>query len=688
MLTEVFCPKCQAKLRSASDLTGKTVRCGKCQERFRASPNSAPLEASAGNTQMLNAVELQAMKAAAKPVRSALEAIDDLPVLEPMPAPKAAAKIAAKPVAAASPTPIPATNAFSFDDAPPEKTKKKKRVEEDEGEEPVAKKKKKRVDDEDEKPVTKKKKKARDAEEEIDTVVDGVNAPTAAGAFSFDDAPEPPKKKRSKRSDDDDDEDEKPKKKKSPLVLILVAGFLMLFVLAGGGGAAYYFLVVKKQDVAKAPPSTAKANPESKATKPDTKATGTGATEPASAKSTGTEPTGSKPKPTPTPKGGPKSPQAPKSNLPKAPAGEVALVSPAKMKFTVDFVPEKILALRVSGENNDAKVFIARNTFGGLMGQGAKDTIDRFAADTGAKIGSCELNADGTKWPRPFEASPDGKHIIVEAPAGKLSLYSFEENKFLLEGIDPFAGKANRKGPLKGLNWKGNESFFVSDFNGSSDEWSVADKKMTKAGPNLADVESDTKVVVSPLDDKGVFLAALRDSQIFVIQNGVLNGPSGLPEASAVPIALAGSTLADRVKMAVVANIKDTTQFMVYVLNFTDKDVMPVAIRLPEGIGAVTGIAWQSFDSLVVTIEGGAGALLIDLDEQYAVGYVKSPAGKTQMFGKAPFNTLWYAVADPAGKTQITTVNLDFDGYKKLAEDAKAAKMPTFIVPSEKGLSK
>jgi len=674
MLNEVSCPKCQAKLRSNNDLTGKTVRCSKCQERFRASPNNAPVGASLGDSQTLSAVEIAALKPMAKPVRSALEAIDDLPVLDAMPA----VKTVVKPVAISIPAPAASSaNAFAFDEAPEPPRKKRARAEEDEEEETSA---------------PKKKKKSRDDEEEQETVVDEIASPTATDAFSFDEAPTPSNKKSKRRieddeddEDDDDEEDAKPKRgrpkvaKKGPSVLLLAGIAIGFLVLAGGGVAAY--LMLGKKDVAKAPTSAAKSvaapEPDTKATKPDTKATGT---EPI------TKPTG---KGKPPPKGGPKTPPAaPKSNIPKAPAAETKLASVTKDKFTIDTSPDSIKAFRIVGDGPDRKIFIARNSFAGFQGQGAIDTIDRYAIDSGAKTGSCDVKSDGVKWPRPIEASPDGKHLIVEGPAGKLSLYSFEEKKFLIEGADPFAGQANRKGPLKGLNWMGNDTFLVSDANGSTDEWSVADKKVKKAGPKLPDAEADAKIVVHPLDDKGEVLAVLRDSQFFLIQKGKAQGPGSLPEASAVPIALAGSTLADRVKMAVVAQIKDTTQHMVYILNFSDKDKGPIAIRLPDGIGTVTDIGWQSVDSLIVTIEGGAAALLIDLEEEFPVGYIKSPSAKAHVFGKATFNSLWYAVADATGKTQLSGVNLDFDGYKKMAEDAKASKIPVYIVPDEKGISK
>jgi hypothetical protein len=683
MLNEVVCPKCKAKLRSNNDLTGKTVRCSKCQERFVASADVAPPPVSQGDTQMLSAMEIAAMKPKAAPVKSALEAMDDLPVLDPMPAAKPVAKAVPKVVAAPAPAEIPAppapANAFAFDEVA-EKPRKRKPADDE--------------DDEDEDPRPRKKTRSDDDDEDQDTVVDEA-APASTGAFAFDEAPEPASKKKSKRRLDDEEDDDRPRKvkgkpaKKGPPVLLLAGVAVGFFVLAGGGVAAY--LLLGKKSVAKAPTSAAAKAPvevaDAKPTKPGTKATA--GVEPPPA----TKP--EKPDTPPPPKGkgpkvNPKTPAAggPKSNLPKAPAADPMLVSAIKEKFTIDAAPESIKAFRIVGEGPDRKIFIARNSFAGFQGQGALDTIDRYAIDSGAKIGSCEVKADGVKWPRPFEPSPDGKHILIEGPVGRFSLFSFEENKYLIQGEDPFAGKANRKGPLKGLNWKGNDAFHVSDHNGSTDEWSVATRKLKKAGPNLPDADAEAKVVVHPLDDGGELLAVLRDSQFYILQQGASKGPGSLPEASAVPIALAGSTLANRIKMAVVAQIKDTTQFMVYILNFSDADKPPLAIRLPEGIGPVTGIGWQSIDSIVVTIEGGAAALVIDLEEEYPIAYVKSPAAKAQIFGKATFNSLWYAVADPAGKTQVGGINLDFDGYKKMAEDAKGNKSPVYIVPGEKGIAK
>lgn len=667
MLTEVFCPKCQAKLRSPTDLTGKTVRCSKCQERFRASDNAAPPAASIGDTQMLSAMDLPAPKAIAKPARSALEALDDVPVSDAM----TTVKAVAKPVAAAPPTPAPAA-AFAFDEEPPEKTKKKKKP-----------------------PVE---------EEEIETVDEAVKSPPTADAFSFDDAPEPPKKKKSSKrvieeeeDDEDDDEDvkdrkrgKKEEKKGSPILPLMIVGFVLLLIVAAVAG---WWVLIKQPALAKAKASIAApiaAPVESKTSKPDAKSTATKATEPSSTKPTPPE-TGTGGKPKPPPKGGPKTPPAAaKGVLPKPPTAETAIIAVAsKEKFVVDVAPDLIKAFRVAGDSTDRKVFIVRNSFAGFQGQGALDTIDRYAADTGAKIGSCEVKADGVKWPRPFEASPDGKHIVVEGPAGMLNLYSFEENKFLLQGVDPFAGKANRKGPLRGLAWKGNGRFVVCDHSGNPDEWSVADKKLASASKtNLSEPESDAKIIVSALDSKGEFIAIVRGSQFHISQGGALKGPGALPETSAVPIAVAGSALADKLKLAVVANIKGTEQHMVYVLNLSEASAKPIIIALPDGLGAVTGIAWQSIFTLVVTIEGGAAALLVDIEEEVAVGYLKSPTAKPQVFAKAPFNTLWYAIPDSAGKTQISSINLDFNSYKPMAEAAKANKMPAFIVVKDTGIEK
>src|SRR5476651_1743293 len=128
MLTEVQCPKCQSKLRSPKDLTGKAIRCKKCDTRFNVGFQPFNGE-SIGDTLMISAAEIQLppvpapIKPVAKvPVKHILNQDDDLLVLDPLEktvAKKAPAKSVPLPLPAQdAPTPAPAASAFAFDEAP------------------------------------------------------------------------------------------------------------------------------------------------------------------------------------------------------------------------------------------------------------------------------------------------------------------------------------------------------------------------------------------------------------------------------------------------------------------------------------------------------------------------------------------------------------------------------------------
>ena len=707
MMTEVQCPKCHAKLRSANDLTGKSVRCKKCETRFRAVGEASPGE-SVGDMQALRVMEITLPRVqTAKPVtKVAVKRIinqDDDSLMELDPLKKPTAKATAKAAPIPLPPPAQVANPLSFDE-PAEKPKKKKKTREEDDEtvnngfpqsvatlpdagssafsfddppEPPKKKKKRASDEEDEDEIrTKKKKKRASDEEDEDEDVDR------------------PRNKKGKRNyDDDNDGHEKPKygnkSNKTGSSRMLFLGIGILVVLLGGAGIAALLLIGKK-DKAKTTPST---NPVSVAqvlakgagAKPtETKPAGTETTKPAV-----TEPTKTT---EPSPKGISKEPKPPlvvKSGIPKAPAAVLNKVAKTEFKITCDYSPESIKAFCTSKEAGTLKIFLVRNTFGGFNGFGAEDTIYRFEGGSGADAGSVKVKGEGCVWPRPFEASPDGKQILIEAPAGKLTLYDFEEKKFLLEGVDPHNGMAMREGPMKSCGWLTDGKFFVVDKNSSIDIWSAAEKKVLTVGLGLNNpkTEDTAKIIATAVGSSGKYVVSTLDNQSMVTSNGApaIQKPIQYAANGAIPLGIAGDVTGEKVAYLYQSGIDQ------YELAVGDTKTAPTkTIQLPADCGKALEVSWQAQDTIVVSIEGGQAALLIDTEEMIVVGYLKCPTAKGQVFAKGMFPLIWWAIPDSMDpkKTVIASAKLDFDDYSKMRTDTKLSRNIPYLVPREDDLAK
>ena len=118
----VPCPGCQSTLKAPENMAGKKAKCKKCGVSFRIPGGDAPTGDTAGDSQMLSAMDLPIPESAADPFDFAAptpQPVAKKSVAIPKPEPKAPAPLLPKP-AAKLPPPKPPALKLKDDEAPAE----------------------------------------------------------------------------------------------------------------------------------------------------------------------------------------------------------------------------------------------------------------------------------------------------------------------------------------------------------------------------------------------------------------------------------------------------------------------------------------------------------------------------------------------------------------------------------------
>lgn len=650
MPIDVVCPKCLSRLRAPDEVVGKSVRCKKCQEKFKV-PNPGPPVDSVGDTQQLSVLEMPLPKLAPKPAAPEPMMLDDSAFDEPLPAAVAAAKPAALPV----------------DEEPP---RKKKRPRDDEEDDERPRKKKEKM-----KPVIGGEPTFAMPGAAEDPAPIFVPPPVHASQFSFD-APPPdskriaddddddrPKKKKKNRDDDDDDPPAPAGKKPAKgnkMLMILGALAAVLLLGCGGAVAAVYFFVIKvADDVSKATITVGTT------TKFDGNNTNSRSTKPAG-------------NPAPIPP----VPGSPISTLALPPAGEskgpiVGVGTATALPFSPEFVRQ------VHGFDHPVSgwtMVAVYQSSPGFMGKGAEDAVFRF--DPARKIaGEFKVDADGIEGRRILDFSDSGERVAIEAPKGRLTVYDFPTKTKLFDGFDPQLGTEAIAGLAFGDS-KGDRVAVVLK-NGTVDVWDVNERQ--RVGKRTAE-PGKVSVVVEPRrygSDKGV-IASKGWIKSVNWKTGQVGPAIKLPAKSGAPQFLAAQGQDALGHTAIIHTPDDGTDRELLVVDKVGAAVWRLAI--PAAAGDPRTLRWFHYDKeIAVGFEPAKGMVLLDFAEKTVYGYLKPTPDKSVLSETGEL----YLVPDPKapGKAAVVTASIDVKPYFALLEAAKAGKVPERLFAKPDGIS-
>ena len=654
MPIDVVCPMCQSRLRAPDEVVGKSVRCKKCQEKFKV-PNPGPPVDSVGDTQQLSVLEVPLPKIAPKPGAPEPMMLDDSAFDEPLPAVVAAAK----PVA------------FPVDEEPPRKKRRPRDDDEEDDDRPRKKKEKS-------KPVIGGEPTFAMPGAAEDPAPAFVPPPVHASQFSFDapqavskrvaaddDDDDRPEKKKKKKHDADDDDDDPPAAGKKPakgnkMLLILGAVAAVLLLGCGGAVAAVYFFVLKvADDVSKATVTV-------------------GTTTKSDGNNTSTRPTKVAGNPAPIPP----VPGSPVSTLSLPPAGESkGPVIGAGTATPLPFSPEFVRQVHnfVHPVTGPTMVAVYQSSHG-FMGKGAEDAVFRF--DPARKIaGEFKVDADGIEGRRILDFSDSGERVAIEAPKGRLTVYDFPTKSKLFDGFDAQIGAEAIAGIAFG-DVKGDRVAVVLK-NGTVDVWEVNERQ--RVGKRTAD-SGKASVVVEPRrfgSDKGS-IAGKGWIKSVNWKTGQLGPAIKLPAKSGAPLFLAGQAQEALGHTAILHTPDDATERELLVVDKVGAAVLRLA--LPAAAGEPRTLRWFHYDKeIAVGFEPGKGMLLVDFAEKTPYGYLMPTPDKSILSETGEL----YLVPDPKvpGKAAVVTASIDVKPYLALVEAAKTGKVPERLYAKPDGIS-
>ncbi|OWK40433.1 MJ0042-type zinc finger domain-containing protein [Fimbriiglobus ruber] len=662
MALEIPCPQCQSILRAPEEAIGKRVRCKKCNHRFHVPSDEIVLDVLA-DSQMLSAIDSPVVVPPAQPAPvvpkpAANPAPDDLGLVEEPGA--AAAPVVISGAAAAS------SNPFSFD---------------------------------------------------------GGSGPAPILAGTDDAAPPSPSKSRRRHAGHGDKapahDDKGPKKSGRKMILILGSlAAVMFFGCAGGVGAiAYYF--GKTQQVAQAPPSAkadaargvadagkAKDKGKDKAKdkaegKADAKGKDLAKSEPlstdaASPPAPGPEkPAARQMKPAAMKAGAvatpaPAAPAAPVVfALPAPPTGAVQPVAREKVKIVMEAPVAAVRSVRFAHGAVPVAAVLWKST-PAFQGAGAIDTVDVYSTATKNRAERVTFPADGVTGDRLFDISPDGSRIVLELPAGKLTVYEFDKKVKPLDGIDPFAGVAGRSGPAVAARFISPTRLAVIDRAGTVDVWDVGTKARVVTGTPAGAADPKAAAAVAGAVAGGTVPVGSRGEvlQVDVDKGAARPGIAADPMNKAV-LAVAADPTGKRLAAAYSGSAPGTSSLVVVDPSNPDGRI---SVPLPTAAGEPVDVTFAGPELVVVYVGvGRSGAILYDTEARVACAYLRTASGgDAAQYADPVDGQLWWIVPDPANakKSFLCGTSADFDGYQGVVEQAKADKKPVFLVVRPDGLAK
>ncbi len=514
----------------------------------------------------------------------------------------------------------------------------------------------------------------------VDTPAAPPPAPTPGNAFEFDSGPAPvyeddPPRRSGRRGS-----------KGSNLLLILaVVGGVLLLGLVGVGVVAFLVVrdaantIVSNMTVATAPGET--KPPDETEPKPDSKPTDAGKTAP-SPKAIRAPVKGKRPE------GSPPSVTGPPAALPAPPTGATTLVGKPKTKLALESPASEVRGVRFS-EGAAPTAAVLWKSFAGFQGAGAKDTLDLYSTSTSRRYDRIEFPADGFTGSRPFDVSKDGQRVAIEQPPGKLTVYDTESKEKVIDGVDLFDG--GRTGPPSAMRFLTPDKLLVFDRAGALCLWDVPQKKAVVTGEPFGPIGAmDPMAVVSEISGDRVFVGVPGGVVAVGVGNGQKIGATmPLPNPQWVPLGIAADPNARQV--AVVFRAPNATPAHgLYLFPPGGGRGVTVQVPLPDAGGTPVGVSFPSDQVITIHTDGHAGGFIYDLENRVLTAYVRSPSGQVVQFADSISGRYWLLAADPMDdkKSSFTAVELPFDGYFDLVNEAKGDRKPVFLVPRADGLAK
>lgn len=368
--------------------------------------------------------------------------------------------------------------------------------------------------------------------------------------------------------------------------------------------------------------------------------------------------------------------------LPPPPAPDAKVSISAKETVPIGCPADAIKDVRVSpGKGDVPSVFVLRKVSDGFQGVGATDVIERITR-SGRSAGRVEFPADKVPVRRTFQVTDTAQRVLVEAPAGKLTVYDFEMKEKLWDGHDVYAGVMDRKGPPVAAFFQTPDAIATVDQRGTVDIWDVATKERTGQGV-LPGNGTATGLVIATRAASTTVVVVGR--QVFAYERVSTNSAavSELP-AGAEPIAVDADPLGKQ--LAIVYRMTNQApRYSLVVMRIGEKGPQMRCV-LPDTFGTPVDVGWIGLETIGVTTEDRA-AVLVDAERAVPFGYVKE-ADAVPFVNE--FGLYQYTAVDPedAKKSVLACVEVPFNSYRQLVREAAEAKLPTYFAPRADGLAR
>jgi hypothetical protein len=402
-----------------------------------------------------------------------------------------------------------------------------------------------------------------------------------------------------------------------------------------------------------------------------------------------TDPASEEPKDRPIPanlaESKPTGPKLAGFSLPPPPPGDT-LIAKADAAVLLPVPAEKIHTLLVSSAGSTGVAFY--RSFDGFAGQGAIDTVERFAIPSGVAAGKIEIPADGAGKARTAALAPDGSKLAVEGPPGTLAVWNLDKDYETKpeSTVVPFPAAAGKPVPLVTNYYLKDDRVLAVGTKGQVTVYDVSKKeKVIETGPvNEAAFESldpDRSVALTPDARTLVLVAGGRVYEMAMTTGKVISSAVALPK-SATLRAVAVDPAGARVLLAFTANTGP--RVALYPLG---ADKPTTSLPFPAGLGDPASATWLDNDCVLLTGTKDSGFIVFDAEVRKWVAYVRVPATPGPRV-RGGTDHVYRLVPTADGKAKLVAVEWPFDDYFKERDFAVNTKSITAYLLTAEGLKK
>jgi hypothetical protein len=359
--------------------------------------------------------------------------------------------------------------------------------------------------------------------------------------------------------------------------------------------------------------------------------------------------------------------------LPRPPGPDAATQLRAKEIITLRAPPDSIIDIRFSPGKGDVPCFFVLHK----SADGKTNTIQRMALN-GRLSGQLTIPLAGAATQRIFETSDTAQRVLVEAAAGKFTVYDFETRTTLWEQHDVYEGIPDRVGPPVAAFFGKPNVIMVVDQKGTVDTWDLATQRRLRTGAPLG---NSTGAVVACRSAVGTIVVIGRQVFFFPEVSADVPTIAKLP-TGAVPIAVDADPLGKQI--AVVYQLPNRQpKYCVDVVRF---DLIEPIMRcqLADSFGVPNRIGWIGLDTLGITTSDRA-TVFIDTERGIPFGYAK---GATTIPFVNELSLFQYTIPNSANlqTTNLVRVEVPFSNHRALVNDGKPK--PIYLAPRADGLAR